>query len=79
MYLLFILILRIFHTGIAYLLCFSSMKELKGQSIAIFCYIYPVSAMLFATIFLGKNMNASQIIGGALILYSTFLNSKQEV
>lgn len=76
--LLFILILGIFHTGIAYLLYFSSMKELTGQSIAIFCYIDPISAMIFATIFLGENMSLSQIIGGILILCSTFFNSIRE-
>lgn len=76
--LVLILILGIVHTGIAYLLYFSSMKKLKGQSIAIFCYIDPISAMFFATIFLGENITISQLIGGALILGSTFLNSRKE-
>lgn len=70
----FILILGIVHTGIAYFLYFSSFKELKGQTIAVLSYIDPISAVVLAAIFLGENMSITQILGGILILGSTFLS-----
>lgn len=76
---IFILILGVLHTGIAYLLYFSSMKELEAQTIAIFCYIDPISALFFASIFLGESMSVNEIIGGILILGSTFLSEEENV
>lgn len=75
---LMILILGIFHTGIAYYLYFSAVKELKGQTIAVLSYIDPISAVIFAAIFLGENMSLIQIAGGVLILSSTFLSERLE-
>ncbi|WP_042149600.1 DMT family transporter [Paucisalibacillus sp. EB02] len=72
-----ILLLAVFgivHTGIAYLLYFSSMKKLKGQTIAVLSYIDPISAVVFAAIFLNENMTTVQMIGGILILGSTLIS-----
>ena len=74
---LFILIIGIVHTGIAYFLYFTSLKELKGQTIAVLSYLDPVSAVIFAAIFLGENMSVIQIAGGMLILGSTFLSERR--
>jgi RarD protein len=71
-----ILILGIIHTGMAYFLYFGAIKELKGQTIAVLSYIDPISAVIIAAIFLRENMNGIQIIGGVLILTSTFLSEK---
>lgn len=71
---IYILIVGILHTGIAYLMYFSSMKELKGQSIAILSYIDPISAVIMASIFLAEPITLTKIIGGLLILGSTFLS-----
>lgn len=71
-----ILVLGIIHTGVAYLLYFSAIKQLKGQSIAILSYIDPISAVIFAAIFLAEGMTLLQIVGGILILGSTFLGEK---
>ena len=76
---LFILILGIIHTGIAYFLYFTAVKELKGQTIAVLSYIDPISAVIIAAIFLGESMSIVQIIGGVLILSSTFLSERLEV
>lgn len=73
---IYILILGVVHTGIAYLVYFTAMKEIKGQSIAILSYIDPLSALIFAAIFLGETMGVVQIFGGILILASTYLNEK---
>jgi RarD protein len=73
-----ILIVGIIHTGIAYFLYFSAIKELKGQTIAALSYIDPISAVIFAALFLGESMTTIQMIGGVLILSSTFLSERLE-
>lgn len=74
-----ILIVGIVHTGIAYLLYFTSMKDLNGQSIAVLSYIDPISAVVFSSIFLGETMTFYQIIGGVFILGSTFLSDRVDI
>jgi RarD protein len=76
---LFILIIGVLHTGIAYFLYFTSIKDLKGQTIAVLSYIDPISAVIIAAIFLGESMSFIQIIGGILILGSTFLSERLEM
>jgi drug/metabolite transporter (DMT)-like permease len=71
---IFVFILGILHTGAAYFLYFTSVKELKGQSIAVLSYIDPVSAVIFAAIFLGESLTPLQLAGGILILGSAFLS-----
>lgn len=75
---IFILIVGIIHTGIAYFLYFTAIKELKGQTIAVLSYIDPISAVIIAAMFLGERMSFVQIIGGVLILGSTFLSERLE-
>ncbi|WML42980.1 EamA family transporter [Neobacillus sp. PS3-40] len=76
--LIFILILGIIHTGIAYFLYFTSIKELKGQTIAVLSYIDPISAVMIAAIFLGESMNFIQMVGGVLILGATYLSERMD-
>ena len=71
-----ILILGIIHTGVAYFLYFGALKDLKGQTIAVLSYIDPISAVVIAAIFLRESMDLIQILGGLLILGSTFLSEK---
>lgn len=70
------LIVGIIHTGFAYFLYFSAIKELKGQTIAVLSYIDPIAAVIMAAIFLGEAMSYLQMIGGAFILGSTFVSEK---
>lgn len=67
-----LLILGIVHTGIAYLLYFSSMQELSAQKIAIFSYLDPIIAIILSTVFLAEPMSLAQKIGAVLILGSLF-------
>lgn len=67
-----LLILGIVHTGIAYLLYFSSMQELSAQKIAIFSYLDPIVAIILSTVFLAEPMSLAQKIGAVLILGSLF-------
>lgn len=66
--------LGIVHTGIAYVLYFSSLKNLKSNTIAVLSYIDPITAVLISSLFLGEKMTIFQIIGGVLILGSTFIS-----
>lgn len=70
----YILILGIVHTGFAYLLYFSSLQGLKGQTIAVLSYIDPVFAVIISSVFLREKITLLQIIGGALILGSSFIS-----
>lgn len=69
-----LLILGIIHTGIAYFLYFSAIPKLSGQTIAAFSYIDPISAIVMSSVFLGEKMTAIQLLGGILILGTTFVN-----
>jgi RarD protein len=75
---IFILILGVVHTGVAYFLYFTAVKDLKGQTIAVLSYIDPISAVIIAAIFLGESMSFVQAIGGIFILGSTYLSEKFE-
>ena len=46
--LVLLLFVGIVHTGLAYLLYFSAVKEVEGQSIAILSYMDPIFALLIA-------------------------------
>ncbi len=63
-----ILILGLFNTGIGCYCYFSSIGKLPVQTVAICGYLEPLSAVLFAVIFLKERMSIAQIIGTALII-----------
>ena len=71
-----ILILGVVHTGIAYLLYFPSIKDVKSQSIAILSYLDPIVAILTSFLFLGESMGIYQILGGLLILSTAYISEK---
>jgi len=72
--LLILISVGILNTGIAYLLYFSSMANLKAQTIAVYSYIDPIFAIVLSSIFLRERMTLSQIIGGVFILGSTLIS-----
>jgi RarD protein len=69
----FILILGIINTGIGFWLFFSGMEKLKGQSIAMLSYVDPFVAILISAIILQEQMTIVQMLGGVLLLGSTFV------
>ncbi len=73
------ILIGIMHTGFAYLLYFSAIKEVEGQSIAILSYIDPIFAVLISSVFIGEPMGYLQIIGGVLILGSTYLSERNKI
>lgn len=76
--LILILIVGIFHTGIAYLLYFSSIKDVDGQSLAILSYIDPIFALILSSVLLDEKMTPIQIVGGILILGSTYISERKK-
>ena len=72
--LLLLLVVGLVHTGVAYMLYFGSMDGLKAQSIAIFSYIDPVSALLFSALLLGEPLSASGILGAVMIIGSALIS-----
>ena len=65
-----ILVLGFLHTGVALYFYFSSIQTLPAQSVAFCSYIDPVSALIFAAVFLGERMSLPQILGAILIIGS---------
>lgn len=75
--LIIMILLGIMHTGFAYLLYFSAIKDVEGQSIAILSYTDPIFAVFISSVFLGEPMGALQMIGGVLILCSTYVSERK--
>lgn len=71
---LLITVMGIIHTGLAYLLYFSSIKQLDVQTVALWGYIDPISAIFFSSIiFPLEKLDSNGIIGAILILGSAIL------
>lgn len=76
--LVFLLIVALVHTGVAYVLYFSSMGQLKAQTIAIFSYIDPIIAIVLSAVILRESIGISGIIGAILVLGATFTSELPE-
>jgi len=66
--LVYVLIIGLVNTGIAYYLYFSSLQKLPGQTVALICYIDPLTALIASALFLNETLGAVQIVGAVLIL-----------
>jgi len=75
---LMILILGIVHTGIAYALYFGSMDNLKAQTIALFSYIDPITAIILSATLLREGMGAMEAVGAVLVLGATIVSELPE-
>ncbi|MCG7344903.1 DMT family transporter [Sporosarcina sp. ACRSL] len=75
----FILILGIGHTGIGFLLFFSGMQKLKGQSIAALSYADPITSLVISIMILQEQTTFVQLLGGALLLGSTFVSENNSL
>lgn len=56
------------NTGLAYLLYFSGLQKLSGQSVALISYIDPVSALIFSALLLKENMTPVQMTGAVFVV-----------
>jgi drug/metabolite transporter (DMT)-like permease len=75
----FIIILGIVNTGIGFWLFFSGMEKLKGQSIAMLSYVDPFVAILISAFILREQMTIIQMLGGLLLLGSTFVSENKAI
>jgi len=73
-----LLFVGLVHTGIAYVLYFDALKDLKAQTVAIFSYIDPIVAILLSALLLKENMGLYGVIGAVLVLGSTFISELPE-
>lgn len=69
-----LLLIGIIHTGIAYALYYSSLKNLKSQTVALYSYIDPVVSVLLAVLILNENMTLIKLLGAILILGAAMVN-----
>ena len=63
-----VLLLGLVNTGIGCYFYFSSIGHLPVQTVAIWGYLEPLSALLFSAALLGEKLSWLQLIGAALIL-----------
>ena len=61
-------IVGIVHTGMAYAMYFGSMDKLRAQTIALFSYIDPVTALILSAVILHEHMSVYGMAGAVLIL-----------
>ena len=59
------------HTGLAFILWFSSLHELPAQKVAVFNYVDPAVALLSSALVLREHMTPLATVGAVLILGST--------
>ena len=64
----YIAVIGFINTGLAYLLYFSGLQKLSGQSIALISYLDPVSALVFSALLLHEVMTPEQVVGAVLII-----------
>lgn len=69
-----LVVVGLIHTGIAYIMYFSSLKELPGQKAAILSYIDPLISVVVSVLILKEAITPMQVAGGALILIFTLVN-----
>jgi len=63
-------VLGAFHTALPAGLYLSGLREVKAQQAGVFTYLDPVSAVVFAVIFLGEIPRVTTLFGGILIIVS---------
>lgn len=69
-----LLIVGIVHTGIVYVLYFSSLPELSGQEVSVLSYLDPLFAILISILWMGESITQTQLLGGGMILLFTLTN-----
>lgn len=69
----YIAVIGFVNTGLAYLLYFSGLQKLSGQSVALISYLDSVSALLFSALLLHEVMTPVQVIGAVLIIGGAML------
>lgn len=69
-----ITVLGIVHTGLAYVLYFGSISGLRTQTVAIFSYVDPVTALLLSFFFLHEKVTVFGVLGAVLMIGSAIFS-----
>ena len=72
--LLWLLLLGVVHTGIAYCMYFTSIKDMSGQKISILSFIDPVTSIMLAFFIFNDQLTGFQLVGALLILFATIFS-----
>jgi drug/metabolite transporter (DMT)-like permease len=70
---IYTILLGVLHTGVAYTMFFSLYAHMKSVDIVSYSFLEPLFGILFSVIFVGETLTFLQIIGGILILGSTYI------
>ena len=74
----YIAVIGVVNTGLAYVLYFSGLQKLPGQSVALISYVDPVSALFFSALFLHEKLTLVQVIGAVLIIGGAMLGEMRK-
>lgn len=69
-----LLVVGVIHTGLAYTMYFSSIDSVPIQTVALFSYIDPVSAIFLSAVFLREPLALRSVTGAVLVLGSTLVS-----
>lgn len=75
---LLLLVLAVLHTGIAYIVYYSSIRSLDAQTVAAMSYIDPVESVLLSVFILKEPMTIPTVIGSVLILGAAYIGSRSD-
>lgn len=75
--LVYVLVIGLLNTGLAYALYLSSMQRLPAQTAALVSYVDPLTALLVSAVFLGETLGPVQLVGAVCILGGTALAELQ--
>ena len=67
-------IVAVVHTGLAYAMYFSSLQQIKAQTVALVSYLDPVVALLLSVFILHEPMTVTGAVGAALVLGSMLVS-----
>lgn len=70
-------VVGVVHTALALFLYFQGLRSVKVQHVGVLAYLDPVSAVLFAYVFLGEVPTAASIAGGVLVMAGSALLMKR--
>ncbi len=69
----YLALIGLVNTGLAYLLYFSALQKLPGQTVALLSYADPVSALLLSALVLHEALTPLQLLGAVLIIGGAML------
>ena len=72
-----LLFVGIVHTGLSYALYFGSMEGVRTQTLALFSYIDPVTALILSALLLHEKMTMLGILGACMILGAAIVSERK--